>query len=68
MAVEIEARGETLRIGAAKGLFETTVLNRPITYDATPDGQRFLVMSPDVAEEPRSLTLVVNWPAELEKE
>jgi len=36
-------------------------------YEVSRDGQRFLVVtSPDTA--PRSLTLVVNWPALLKKE
>jgi hypothetical protein len=36
-------------------------------YDATPDGQRFLVRTtPGQAAQP--LTVIVNWPALLKKE
>ncbi len=37
------------------------------SYDATPDGQRFLVMAPFRPRAHEPLTVVVNWPALLRK-
>jgi hypothetical protein len=35
-------------------------------YQATADGQRFLVRATSEREPPRPLTVIVNWPALLE--
>ena len=32
-------------------------------YDATQDGQRFLVVTPEEAQSSLPLTLVINWTA-----
>jgi Tol biopolymer transport system component/aminoglycoside phosphotransferase (APT) family kinase protein len=72
MAVVVNGQGSAFEVGAVRALFDTRALPNPILnqrfmYDASPDGQRFLVNT--LAEEARSahITPVVNWPALLKK-
>jgi Tol biopolymer transport system component len=68
MAVEIRETGTSLEVGVAKPLFQTRTLPGPgRRYDASPDGQRFLINVPEGEAELAPLTLVVNWTTELRK-
>lgn len=58
MSVEMPAPGAPFDPGVPKLLFEPHPL--PITYDASPDGQRFLVLSSGVEQSP-PITLIQNW-------
>jgi len=64
-AVEVNSRGDTFEVGAAKTLFQPLPLRRGNVYDVTGDGQRFLVnlLLQEQTSEP--MTLVINWPAAL---
>jgi Tol biopolymer transport system component len=66
MAAEVTARHGTLEIGQVRKLFDGINTARGLTYDASADGQKFIV-----AEESTSaaqpLTLVQNWTAALRK-
>jgi serine/threonine protein kinase len=71
MAATVNGRGSTFEIGSAQSLFETSlrlqVGTNPTFYDASADGERFLLNI--LVDDPRAapMTLVVNWPAGLKK-
>jgi serine/threonine protein kinase/Tol biopolymer transport system component len=65
MAAEVTANGSRFEVGAVQRLFEVPMVNGYWPYDVSPDGQRFLVNTMEGAVAP--LTIVVNWPAGLEK-
>jgi serine/threonine protein kinase len=64
MAAAVDGRASRFEVGAVRPVFEMHTQVRG--WDATADGQRFLVNT--VAEETdRSITLVVNWAASLSR-
>ncbi len=64
MAAEVRTSATIIEIGAVKTLFETRSYGVFARFDATADGQRFLV--PYEAGQPgTAITLVVNWTADL---
>jgi hypothetical protein len=68
MAVPVSTETQ-FRAGTPRVVFETDFLNcHGISYDVSPDGQRFLVLKPVVAGEPiTELQVVVNWFEELKE-
>jgi hypothetical protein len=72
-AVSLEISGTTVRPGTPAVLMSTAYAAPAAwrSYDATPDGQRFLVIKDGVggadAETPPGLVVVQNWPAELSR-
>jgi Tol biopolymer transport system component len=67
MAVEIRLLDSTVEIGVPKPLLQTTPPPVPGRHwDATADGRRFLTVGLGEGGSP-PLTLVVNWPAELDR-
>ncbi len=74
MAVDVTA-GQTLDFGVPKALFQTrmstsgTIIARVLRYDATADGQRFIINTePESAEAASApITVVLNWTAMLRK-
>ena len=70
MSVVVGADSNQLNIGAAQPLFQTNaeqergLRNR---YIASPDGQRFLVLSPLVDPNASALVAVLNWSAGLKR-
>ena len=68
MAVPVTVRDGALEAGAPHPLFELRANSTPGTqYDVTADGQRFIVSVPVQAEGASPLTLVLNWPALLQR-
>ena len=68
MAVPVTVRAGSLEAGAPHPLFELRANSTPGTqYDVTADGQRFIVSVPVQAEGASPLTLVLNWPALLQR-
>jgi len=69
MAVGIKAGGSGLEPGAPQALFdmprEVEGLTLSTTYDASADGQRFLLLAPVEETTATPLTVVLNWAAEL---
>jgi len=64
MAATIVEQGSALNVGSVTPLFQVrTTANRRYMYDASSDGQRFLVntLVEETAEQP--ITLVVNSPS-----
>jgi dipeptidyl aminopeptidase/acylaminoacyl peptidase len=67
MAVAINAEASTIEVGDVQPLFQTHATRFALNYDVSGDGQRFIVSSIVEGPAASSITLVVNWPAELEK-
>jgi Tol biopolymer transport system component len=68
MAVNLKVGPDSVEPSAPHELFQLPVFNGSAVspYEATPDGQRFLVLtSPE--PESQALTLIVNWPTLLRK-
>ena len=71
-AVEVSARNGTLEVGQPRKLFtgiitSTTGRSSGVTYDVSPDGQKFLVFDDGANDTTQPLTLVQNWTAMLRK-
>jgi Tol biopolymer transport system component len=67
MVAAVDGQGSGFQINAVQALFETRArINQRAMYDVTPDGQRFLINT-IVEQAVQPITLVVNWPALLEK-
>jgi eukaryotic-like serine/threonine-protein kinase len=61
-SVEVTAHGDSVELGKPQALFSA----QPGLFQASPDGNRLLLMQAPLQNSP-SLTLVVNWPQELKK-
>jgi serine/threonine protein kinase len=66
MAVEVNTVSATFQAGIPKELFEAKLV--PFAYwrniyVPSPDGQRFLMLTPPDQAKPEPITVVVNWPA-----
>ena len=68
VAVPMETSGEVL-LGTPHALFPAgaTGLNTGQVYDVANDGQRFLVNSRPQQVSSAPLTVVLNWPATIQK-
>jgi serine/threonine-protein kinase len=69
MAVPINTDAASFQPGIPKPLFQTTLV--PIStwkniYVPSPDGQRFLMLTPEGQAKPEPITVVVNWPSQIE--
>jgi eukaryotic-like serine/threonine-protein kinase len=68
MAVDVNLAGGAPRMGTARALFQAVGIQRDFgAYDVTADGKKFLINSGNLREGSDPFTLVVNWPAELNK-
>ena len=66
VAVPINARADSLEIGAPQTLFQTRVWSRGYFLSSATDGKRFLIVeNPQITAS--NLTLVLNWDSALEK-
>ena len=68
VAVPVELAGETIRLGPARPLFQTGIgseagIGTRASYDATRDGQRFIVseIPGHTAATNAPFTMLVNW-------
>ncbi len=67
MAVEI-ATSPAFQAGVPKPLFQTPVFTIDLSsWDLTPDGKRFLFLTPSVQTAQAPFTVVLNWPSVLKK-
>ncbi len=68
MGVEMKL-GATIEPAVPKELFDVTTAGALATtpYDVTADGQRFLLLKGQVDPNPSSVTVVLNWTADLKK-
>ncbi len=68
MAVDVAAEGTSVTLGTPHELFAASAQDGPTgPYDVTRDGKKFLINSYFTSDGTESLTLVVNWTAELKK-
>jgi Tol biopolymer transport system component/predicted Ser/Thr protein kinase len=67
MSAEIMAKGSTIEVGAVRSLFQAHPATVALNYDVSGDGTRFLVNSIVEDQAASSITLVVDWMAELQK-
>jgi eukaryotic-like serine/threonine-protein kinase len=64
MSVAVNLDSDTPDLSEPRVLFPLpTIYNAAYSYDAAPDGQRFLVVAPSSAQEQSSLSVVMNWRA-----
>jgi serine/threonine protein kinase len=62
MAVDVRVLGDSLETSAPRELFKLPIIDHNLSsYEASHDGQRFLVRA--AVEQATPLTLIVNWPA-----
>ncbi|HYA47991.1 MAG TPA: protein kinase, partial [archaeon] len=66
-AAELKESNGILQVTARRGLFAIQATNANDSYDAFPDGKKFLENTIITAETPAPLSLVQNWAAELKK-
>ena len=67
MAVPIGS-GKTFQLGEPTALFDlsfTAAFVNTYPYAVSPDGQRFLVITPEETASSTAITVVLNWPAAL---
>jgi Tol biopolymer transport system component len=70
MAVDVNTTSATFQVGIPKQLFQAQLV--PIyywrnIYVPSPDGQRFLMLTPEGDGKPQPITVVVNWPTLLKR-
>ena len=67
MSVAVRAGSGTLEFSAPNALFTIPPSSGPAqySYDVMPDGQRFLELAPAEETEAPSMTVVLNWQADL---
>jgi Tol biopolymer transport system component/predicted Ser/Thr protein kinase len=65
MAVALKPSGDSLDVSLPHELFASQALLWEYPYEATTDGQRFLIS--ETAASPEPLTVILNWPALLKK-
>jgi Tol biopolymer transport system component len=67
IAAELKETNGLLQVVALRRLFQTKANSLNDSYDAFPDGKKFLVSTVAKEETPTPLSLVFNWTAELKK-
>jgi hypothetical protein len=68
VAVDVNASGNAVKLGAPYILCKAAGIQRDFgPYDVTADGKKFLINSGNLKEGTEPLTLVQNWPSELNK-
>ena len=67
MVAQLEPGERSLKVGKVEPLFQASFTQSPegLSYDISPDGQRFLVNVTPEQERESPITVVVNWTAEL---
>ncbi len=69
MVVNLKWTADSVEPSAPRELFPLPAVDTGYSpYDATRDGQRFLVRATPRAAAAQPLTVIVNWPALLKKE
>jgi serine/threonine protein kinase/Tol biopolymer transport system component len=67
MVADVNVKGETLEVGAARPLFEVRPGGPGNLYDVTADGKRLLVNMAVEHQTSAPITLVFNWTADLKR-
>ena len=66
MAVPVRSSGSGLTLAPAEELFSGPSIENGGQYDVSDDG-RFLVIEPLTQQEPEPMTVLMNWPAVLDR-
>ncbi len=69
MVAQLESGERSLKVGQVESLFQASFTQGVDgwTYDIAPDGQRFLASVSQEQAAGSPITVVINWPADLEK-
>ncbi|HEV2323884.1 MAG TPA: protein kinase [Terracidiphilus sp.] len=70
MAVDVDTTSGTFKAGIPRELFQAQLVPTSYwrnIYLPSPDGQRFLMLTPASENKPEPITFLVNWPALLKK-
>jgi Tol biopolymer transport system component len=67
MAARVK-NGSTLGIDVARPLFQTSAESFLPSFDVSPDGRRFIIVTATPQKSPSPITVVVNWNAGLKKQ
>jgi eukaryotic-like serine/threonine-protein kinase len=68
MAAKVTHNGSELAIDVARTLFQTQAESFLPSFDVSPDGRRFIIVSAMPQKSPSPITVVVNWDAGLRKQ
>jgi hypothetical protein len=68
ISVQVRESAHEFRVLSSKPLFRLQLPWNVGFYDITPDGTRFLLNTRTLKEQSAPLTVVTNWPLQLEKE
>jgi Tol biopolymer transport system component len=68
VVADVDGSGTSFKIGEVRPLFEARGYRTGLVYDATDDGERFVVNLLEGASGRKTLSLVVNWPEELKEQ
>lgn len=66
-AVALKESNGSLQVAAIRALFPINATSGGDSYGVFPDGKRFLTNTINTEETPATLSLVLNWTAELKK-
>ena len=68
IAAKVKQHSSGLAIAVASPLFQAHTASFPPSYDASPDGRRFVMVTSTPQKLPSPITVVVNWDAGLKKQ
>jgi Tol biopolymer transport system component len=68
MAAKVTQNGSEVAIDVARPLFQTQAESFLPSFDVSPDGRRFIIVSAMPQKSPSPITVVVNWDAGLRKQ
>jgi len=68
MAAKVTQNGSELAIDVARTLFQTQAESFLPSYDVSPDGRRFVMVTSTPQKLPSPITVVINWDAGLRKQ
>jgi serine/threonine protein kinase len=68
MAAKVTQNGSEVAIDAARPLFQTQAQSFLPSFDVSPDGRRFIIVTAVPQKSPSPITVVINWDAALRKQ
>ena len=68
MAAKVTQNGSELAIDVARPLFQTQAESFLPSFDVSPDGRRFIIVTATPQKSPSPITVVVNWDAGLKSQ
>src|SRR5882762_9393264 len=68
MAAKVTQNGSEVAIDVARPLFQTQAQSFLPSFDVSPDGRRFIIVTAVPQKSPSPITVVINWDAALRKQ